>query len=89
MPGILQRAMDYSFFGLKDTYCLLDDIIIVSNGSKGGQFRHISSCLKKLEKDNLRINHGKCNIAKSNVNWFVILSIHVNSHKIYHGHIPS
>ena len=33
MPAEFQKAMDYNLIGLKNTYCFLDDILIVSRGS--------------------------------------------------------
>ena len=34
MPAAFQKVMDYTLVGLKNTYCFLDDIIVVSRGSK-------------------------------------------------------
>ena len=34
MPAEFQKAMDYTFIGLKNNYCFLDDILIVSKGSE-------------------------------------------------------
>ena len=34
MPAEFQKAMDYTLVGLTNTYCFLDDILIVSKGSK-------------------------------------------------------
>ena len=34
MPAAFQKVMDYTLFGLQNTYCFLDDIIVVSRGSK-------------------------------------------------------
>ena len=33
MPAEFQKAMDYTLIGLKNTFCFLDDILIVSKGS--------------------------------------------------------
>ena len=32
MPAAFQKVMDYTLVGLKNTYCFLDDIIVVSRG---------------------------------------------------------
>ena len=56
--------MDYTIVGLENTYCFLDDIIIiVSRGSE-------AKCLQKLDDDNLRINLQKCHFAKREIEWF-------------------
>ena len=34
MPAAFQKLMDYTLVGLQNTHCFLDDIIIVSRGSK-------------------------------------------------------
>ena len=33
MPAAFQKVMDYTLVGLQNTYCFLDDIIVVSRGS--------------------------------------------------------
>ena len=42
MPAELQKAMDFTLIGLKNTYCFLDDKLIVSRGSKK---EHKNKCL--------------------------------------------
>ena len=34
MPAAFQKVMDYTLVGLQNTHCFLDDIIVVSRGSK-------------------------------------------------------
>ena len=34
MPTAFQILMDYTLFGLENTHCFLDDIVVVSRGSK-------------------------------------------------------
>ena len=34
MPASFQKVMDYALFGLDNTHCFLDDIIVVIRGSK-------------------------------------------------------
>ena len=56
MPAECQRAMYHTLIGLKNTFCFLDDILIVSNGSEEDHFKLVLDCLKKLDANNLRIN---------------------------------
>ena len=56
MPAEFQKAMDYTLFGLSNTYCFLDDITVVTKSTKESHFKHVYKCLQKLEADNLRIN---------------------------------
>ena len=69
MPAEFQKAMDYTLVGLINTYCFLDEIIIVSKGSKESHIQYVYKCLQKLYADNLRINLSKCRFAKQQINW--------------------
>ena len=41
-----QKVMDYTLVGLQNTYCFLDDIIVVSRGSKEEHLKLVDRCLK-------------------------------------------
>ena len=69
MPAEFQKAMNYTLIGLKNTFCFLDDILIVSKGSEEDHFTLVIDCLKKLDADNLRINLPKCHFAKQKISW--------------------
>ena len=69
MPAEFQEAMDYTLIGLQNTYCFLDDIIIVSTGTEAAHLAYVFKCLKKLDDDNLRINLQKCYFAKTENEW--------------------
>ena len=49
----------------------MDDIIVVSKGTKESHLKYVYNCLQKLEADNLRINLSKCHFAKHQINWLV------------------
>ena len=69
MPADFQKAMDYTLIALQNTKCFLDDIIIVSTGTEADHLAYVFKCLKKLDDDNLRINHQKCHFAKTEIEW--------------------
>ena len=69
MPASFQNVMDYTLVGFDNIHCFLDNIIIVSRGSKEDQLKFVFKCLKKLDYDNLRINLTKCHFAKTEVEW--------------------
>ena len=69
MPAAFQKVMDYTLVGLQNTHCFLDDIIIVSRGSKEEHLKLVYKCLKKVDQDNLRINLSKCHFAKTEIEW--------------------
>ena len=69
MPTEFQKAIDYTLIVLTNTYCVLDDILVVSKGSKESNFKYVYNCLQKLDADKLRINLSKCRFAKQLINW--------------------
>ena len=69
MPAKLQKAMDYTLIGLKNTFCFLDDILIVSKGSEEDHFQLALDCLKKLDAANIRIILPKYHFAKQDISW--------------------
>ena len=70
MPAEFQKAMDYTLFGLTNTFCFLDDIIVVSKSSRQSHIKYVYKCLQKLDADNLKINLSKCLFAKRQINCF-------------------
>ena len=69
MTATLQKVMDYVLVGLDNTHFFLDDIIVVSRGSKEDHLMLVYKCLEKLDEDNLRINLPKCRFAKTEIEW--------------------
>ena len=69
MPAEFEKAMDYKLVGLKNTFCFLDDILIVCKCSEEDHFQLVVDCLMKLDADNLRINLPKCHFAKQEISW--------------------
>ena len=69
MPAEFQKAMDYTFVGLKYKFCFLDDKFNVSKGSENDRFQLVIDCLKKLGVDKLRINLPKSHFVKQEISW--------------------
>ena len=69
MPAATQKVMDHNLLGLNNTYCFLDDIMIVSRGSKEDHLKLVYKCLKNLDDDNLRIILPKCHFVKTEIEW--------------------
>ena len=63
MPAEFQKAMDFNLIGLKNTFCFLDDILIVSKRSEVELKLYNLKCLKRLDDDSLRINLPKCHFS--------------------------
>ena len=75
MPAEFQKLMDYTLVGLSNTYCFLDDIIVVSKSTKESHLKYVYKCLQKLKTDNLRINLSKCHFAKHQIKTAAIAEI--------------
>ena len=65
VPAELQKAVDCTLAGLTNTFCFLDDILIVS------RFKHhldlVRKFLIKLDQENLRINLRKIKLNGSDI----------------------
>ena len=69
MPAEIQKGMDYFLIGLENTYCFLDDILIVSKGSLNEHKSYVMKCLQRLDDKNFRINLPKCHFGKLEIDW--------------------
>ena len=46
MPADFQKAMDYKLVGLQNTYCFLDEIVVVSTVTETDHLAYVTKCLK-------------------------------------------
>ena len=69
MPAEFQKATDCTLACLTNTFCFLDDILIVSRGGIEQYPDLVRECLIKLSQENLRINIAKCHFAKHKIEW--------------------
>ena len=69
MPAEFQKAIDCTLAGLENTFCFLDDILIVSRGGIEKHLHLVRKSLIKLDQENLRINLAKCHFAKETIEW--------------------
>ena len=69
MPAEFQKAIDCTLAGLTNTFCFLDDILIVSRGRIEHHLDLARKCLIKMDQENLRINIAKCHFAKFQIEW--------------------
>ena len=75
MPAEFQKAMDYTLIGLQNTYCFLDDNLIVSKGSLEEHKGYVMKCLKRLDDKNLRTNLPNYHFGKLEIDW---LGFHIS-----------
>ena len=69
MQAEFQKAIDCTLAGLDNTFCFLDDILIVSRGGLEKHLDLVRICLIKLDQENLRINLAKCHFVKDKLEW--------------------
>ena len=69
MPAEFPKAMDYTLIGSKNTFCFLDDILMVSKGSEAGHKQYVLKSLKRVDDENLKINLPKCHFSKLEIDW--------------------
>ena len=62
--------MDRTLNHAKNTFCFLDDKIIVSKGEKTEHEKLVLDVLKKLDDKNLALKIAKSEFFQSEVNWF-------------------
>ena len=80
MPAEFQKAMDYTLIGLQNTYCFLDDILIVSKGSLNEHKSYVMKCLQRLDDENLRIDLPIYHFGKLEIDW---LGYHISQSVIW------
>ena len=69
MPPEFQKAIDCTLAGLNNTFCFLDDILIVSRSGIEQHLDLFRKCLMKLDQENLQINLAKVHFAKDKIEW--------------------
>ena len=69
MPAKFQKAIDCTLAGLNNTFCFLDDILIVSRGGIEQHLDLVRKCLIKLDQEKLRNNLAKCHFVKDKIEW--------------------
>ena len=64
MPAEFQKAIGCTLAGLNNTFCFLDDILIISRGGIEQHLDLVRKCLMKLDQENLQTNLAKFHFAK-------------------------
>ena len=74
MPSEFQKAIDLTLNNEKDTFAFLDDILIISHGTKEQHMDKLKKVLDKLDQKNMATSVNKCKFGCKEVEWlgFVI-----------------
>ena len=67
MPTEFQKAMDAELANFPNTYVFLDDILVVTKGSKEDHYKAVKTVLTKLYKTNIRLKWEKCKFAQKEI----------------------
>ena len=60
MPAEFQKAIDRTLNHAKNTFCFLDDVLIVSKGDKKEHEKLVLEVLKKIDDENRALKLSKC-----------------------------
>ena len=69
MPAEFQKAIDLTLNNERDTFALLDDILIISHGTKDDHMNKLKLILDKLDVENMAISLGKSKFGCKQVEW--------------------
>ena len=60
MPAEFQKEIDRTLNHAKNTFCFLDDVLIVSKGDKKEHEKLVLEVLKKIDDENRALKLSKC-----------------------------
>ena len=69
MPTEFQKAMDLTLINLTNTFCFLDDILIVSRGSLAEHNELVEKAMKRVEAEGFSLKLSKCEFSVHKINW--------------------
>ena len=65
MPTVFQKVMDIFLAEVREVFVVIDDISIVTKGTKDENFYKVREILKPLDHAELQLKAGKCMFAKT------------------------
>ena len=69
MPPEFQKIMDNNLHELNNTFTFIDDILIVTKGTKDDHLKKVEETIKVLDEAGVRLKIEKCMIAKRETEW--------------------
>ena len=79
MPTEFQKVMDDLLAKFREVFVFMDDILIVTKGTKQDHIEKVREILKTLDAAELQLKAEKCNVAKQEIEW---LGFKLTSHGI-------
>ena len=69
MPAEFPRVMDSILSEFPCAHAFIDDILVISKGSKIEHIALVEKILKKIYKKNMALKLGKCKFARNEFEW--------------------
>ena len=69
MPPEFQRIMDELLACIQNVFIFIDDILIVTKGSRDEHEKKVREVFSILDKNNLRLKEDKCKIGQTQIEW--------------------
>ena len=69
MPTEFQKVMDLLLARFREVFVFIDDILIVTKGTKQEHLDKVREILKVIDDAELQLKAGKCNFAKQEIEW--------------------
>ena len=69
MPTEFQKLMDLTLANVNSVFVYIDDILIVTKGTKQQHVNKVREVMRILDEANLQLKAGKCIIAQDSIEW--------------------
>ena len=69
MPTEFQKLMDLTLANINSVFGYIDDILIVTKGTKQEHVNKVKEVMRVLDDANLQLKAGKCIIAQESIEW--------------------
>ena len=69
MPTEFQKIMDLTLVNVNSVFVYIDDILIVTKGTKQQHVNKVTEVMRILDDANLQLKAGKCIIAQDSIEW--------------------
>ena len=69
IPTEFQKLMDLTLANINSVFVYIDDILIVTKGTKQEHVNKVKEIMRVLDDANLQLKAGKCIIAQESIEW--------------------
>ena len=69
MPTEFQKLMDLTLVNINSVFVYIDDILIVTKGTKSEHLNKVREVMKVLDEANLQLKAEKCVLAQDSMDW--------------------